>query len=114
MLRSTFALVLVLLATASAASSPRDLLLAARSGNVAEVRRLVEGGLSVDSSGTWGMTALALAARWSQVEVTKYLLEQGADVNSREGFFGMSPLDYALLQGGARLRDRQAATCVRS
>ncbi|MEE8367734.1 MAG: PQQ-binding-like beta-propeller repeat protein [Thermoanaerobaculia bacterium] len=104
MLRSLVVGVVSLLATVSFADTPKDLLLAARSGDIVEVRRLVEGGLSVDSSDTWGMTALALAARWSQVGVTQYLLEKGADPNAREGFFGMSPLDYAIWQGAPDYR----------
>ena len=91
---------LILLLTAPAlAGSPRELLLAARSGDLAEVERLVEGGLDVDAGDNWGTTPLALAARNGQVEVARYLLDKGADPGARETFFGASVLDFALWTG---------------
>lgn len=92
-------LLLSFLAAPSFADATRDLLLAARSGDLGEVRRLVESGLSVNASDEWGTTPLALAARLSQAEVARYLLDQGADPSARETFFGMSALDFALWTG---------------
>jgi outer membrane protein assembly factor BamB len=97
--RLSYVLLLALLTAPLAAESARDLLLAARSGDLPEVRRLVEGGLSPNTSDDWGTTPLALAARWGKVEVARYLLEKGADPSAREGFFGASVLDFALWQG---------------
>jgi len=81
------------------ADSTRDLMLAARSGDLKEVRRLVESGVPVDSADSWGTTPLALAVQQNETEVVKYLLEKGADPGSRETFFGMSALDVALWKG---------------
>ncbi len=92
-------LALSLLAVPSFADATRDLLLAARSGDLGEVRRLVASGLSVNASDEWGTTPLALAARLSQAEVARYLLDQEADPSARETFFGMSALDFALWTG---------------
>ncbi len=99
MARLTHILLLALLATPGSAASTRDLLLAARSGDLAQVQRLVEAGLQVDSSDSWGTTPLALAARLGEVEVVRYLLDKGADPSAREGFFGASVLDFALWTG---------------
>jgi outer membrane protein assembly factor BamB len=93
-------LIVALLTTPTFADSTRDLLLAARSGDIDEVHRLIEGGLSVNSSDDWGTTPLALAARLGEVEMVRYLLESGADPSAREGFFGVSVLDFALWTGG--------------
>lgn len=99
MLRQTLIGVACLLATASFADTTHDLLLAARSGDVKEIRRLVEAGVSANSSDGWGTTPLILAACQSQVEAASYLLQQKADPNLRETFFGMSALDCALWKG---------------
>lgn len=81
------------------ADSTRDLQLAARSGNLPEVKRLVESGVAVDSADSWGTTPLLLAAGQGEVEMVRYLLEHGADPSSKESFFGMSALDVALWKG---------------
>lgn len=77
----------------------KDLRVAARAGDLGEVRRLVEGGAAVDAGDTYGTTALALAARGKHVEVVWYLLEKGADPSAREEFFGVSVLGFALWDG---------------
>jgi len=81
------------------AGSARDLQLAARSGDLKEVRRLVASGVPVDSADVYGPTALSLAAGQGRLEVVRYLLEKGADPDARETFFGMSVLDVALWKG---------------
>jgi outer membrane protein assembly factor BamB len=89
-----------LVATAACwADSTRDLQLAARAGDLNEVRRLVEAGVPVDASDAWGTTPLALAAQQGQVAVARYLLKKGADPSARETFFGASVLDLALWKG---------------
>ena len=81
------------------ADTTRDLHLAARSGDLESVKRLVEGGLPVDSPGHFGITALSLAAQNGRTEVVRFLLDKGADPDARENFFGMSVLDAALWKG---------------
>jgi outer membrane protein assembly factor BamB len=74
-------------------------MLAARSGDLKEVRRLVESGVPLDAADSWGTTPLALAVQQNEIEVVRYLLEKGADPSSRETFFGASVLDLALWKG---------------
>jgi outer membrane protein assembly factor BamB len=96
--------VLLLVATASLADSTRDLQLAARAGDLKEVRRLIDSGVPVDASDDWGTTPLALAATNNQTEVVRFLLDHGADPSSRETFFGASVLDLALWKGAPDFR----------
>ena len=70
------------------ADSTRDLQLAARSGNLAEVKRLVESGVAVDSADSWGTTPLLLAAGQGEVEMVRYLLEHGADLRAVQALLG--------------------------
>jgi len=59
------------------------LLLAAGRGDLAKVRRLIEDGLSVDAKNHIGGTTLMSSCASYQVEVVRFLLELGADVNIR-------------------------------
>ncbi len=77
----------------------RELHLAARNGDLETVKRLVEGGLPVDSPGRFGITALNLAAQGGSKEVVAYLVEKGADLDAQETFFGVSVLGGALWKG---------------
>jgi outer membrane protein assembly factor BamB len=111
---------LFLFASVSVADSARDLQVAASAGDLEEVKRLVEGGVPVDAADDWGTTSLLLAAKNQHVDVTRYLLEKGADPSAQETFFGMSALQMALWKGepdyaaaklilGAGASDRAAA-----
>ena len=91
-----FAVLTFALTGASAADNTRDLLLAARNGDLAAVEKLLEAGVPVNASDSWGTTALALASRAGALEVVEYLLENGADPDAQEGFFGMTVLGMAL------------------
>jgi len=93
------ALVAFLLAGVGYADPGQDLRLAARSGDLKQVRRLIESGVPVDAADDWGTTPLALAAQQGELDVLRYLLEKGADPDCRESFFGMSVLDNALWKG---------------
>jgi len=91
---------LALLALPALADSGHDLRLAARSGDLAAVRKLVESGVPADAADRWGTTPLLLAAQQNQTEVVRYLLSRGADPSVQETFFGMSVLGVALWKGG--------------
>jgi uncharacterized protein len=54
---------------------------AAAAGNAVAVKRLVEGGASVDEAAADGFTPLHLAAFFGRLEVGRLLLELGADRN---------------------------------
>jgi outer membrane protein assembly factor BamB len=92
-------LLCLLAATRVDARQPPDLVTAAIAGDVAAVRRMVDGGAAVDSADRWGSTALAFAASEGHVEVVRFLLERGADPSQPERFFGQSPLARALGSG---------------
>jgi len=99
MSRFSIGFILCLFAAAALADSSGDLRLAARSGDLKEVRRLVESGTSVNAGDDWGTTPLFLAAGQGKLDVVRYLLSKGADPSARETFFGMSVLDMALWKG---------------
>jgi outer membrane protein assembly factor BamB len=98
---------------------------AARAGDVARVRELVESGLDPDTEYRWGMTPLNAAAGWGRLEVVRYLLARGADPNSFYSFHGVSPLEAALegdhgevarvlLEAGARQREAALDAAIRA
>ena len=86
------------------ADDGRALKLAARAGDLAEVKKLVEAGAPVDVPGPWGGTALILATWHGTPEVVEYLLEKGADPDAQDRFFGSTPLGIALWQDGPEYR----------
>ncbi|PIV33497.1 MAG: hypothetical protein COS34_07395, partial [Lysobacterales bacterium CG02_land_8_20_14_3_00_62_12] len=61
-----------------------ELLEAARSGDHAEVARLIEAGADVDAHDADGRTALMWAARYGRTDIVTALLDAGADVNARD------------------------------
>lgn len=72
---------------------------AARSGNVALVKRVIDLGANVMSFEDWfGYTALHDAASVGDVAVVKALLAAGADPNARS-HYGFAPLDVAMNHG---------------
>lgn len=72
---------------------------AARSGNVALVKRVIDLGANVMSFEDWfGYTALHDAASVGDVAVVKALLVAGADPNARS-HYGFAPLDVAMNHG---------------
>jgi hypothetical protein len=67
-------------------------------GNRHEVVRLLQGGVSVNSRGAFGTTALMRAAYRGNYELASILLEKGADVNVRD-IGGATALHIATRQG---------------
>jgi ankyrin repeat protein len=66
-------------------SPPRDelaMIIAASTGNLAAVKRLVSKGMDLDHSDFTGNTPLIYAARYARVPLVEYLLRHGADVNA--------------------------------
>jgi len=66
-------------------SPPRDelaMIIAASTGNLAAVKRLVNKGMDLDHSDFTGNTPLIYAARYARVTMVEYLLRHGADVNA--------------------------------
>jgi ankyrin repeat protein len=79
-----------------AATKEEALLSAARKGDVATVKSLVEGGVPVDCKNRYGITPLYYAAWGGSEEVARYLIGRGADVNVRDTFYKMNALVTAI------------------
>ena len=73
-----------------------DFLVAARKGDVAKLKELLDKGADVNTKTQYGATALAYACDKGHIEVVKLLLERGANVNVRDTFYGEVPLGWAL------------------
>jgi ankyrin repeat protein len=53
------------------------LLFAARGGDLASARLLLDAGANANDADAWGMSALAMAAYWDHDEIAVLLLENG-------------------------------------
>ena len=76
---------------------------AASDGALRYVQRLIRGGGDITLGDYDGRTPLHLAAAGNHVEVAKYLIEQGADVNAVDRFGGR-PLDDAKRNGWEQMQ----------
>ncbi len=82
------------------ASPNYPLHLAARSGNLNEVKKLIEGGYKVNKTDIFGSTPLHMAAMYGHKEIVEYLLLKGATINAptyefdKAGYY-YTPLDLA-------------------
>lgn len=65
---------------------------AARWGRIEIVEQFLEEGVGVDATDEYGRTALMLASEGGQLEVMRFLIDQGADVNFQNQRSGMTPL----------------------
>lgn len=89
----TLALVVI---SFSRADDPTDELLAAtRKGDLAQVKALLDKGVSVNSKSSYGQTPLYFACDRGNVEIVKLLLDRGADVNVADTFYHETPLGWA-------------------
>ena len=96
------ALAWLLAGQATTASLDEELLAAARRGDVAAARALLDKGASVDARGRYDVTPLMTAALRGNLELVRLLVERGADVNIRDTFYKATPLGMAL--GGSEPR----------
>jgi hypothetical protein len=69
--------------------------LAARRGDAAAVKALLEKGVDVNTKFRYDVTALFYACDRGYVEVVQLLLDRGAEVNLRDKFYNSTPLDWA-------------------
>ena len=79
-------------------------IVAARAGNAAEVRRLAGQGADVNAFGNNRQTALIAAAEAGHREVVEALVEAGADANLRDGK-GNTAAEAAADKGHARIAE---------
>lgn len=66
-------------------------------GDSSYLKALIDAGADINSTSSWGRTALHEAALHGQVEIAEYLLQNGANVNAKNNR-GETPLFYA--EGG--------------
>lgn len=68
---------------------------AARKGDAAAVRKLLDEGVDVNTRFRYNATALFYACDHGHVEVVKVLLDKGADLTVKDTFYGFTPLMLA-------------------
>ncbi|HEX8502656.1 MAG TPA: ankyrin repeat domain-containing protein [Pyrinomonadaceae bacterium] len=98
---------LLALAAAGAAAAQADpkqalneqLYEAARKGDPAEVKAVLDRGADVNAKFRYGATAIFKAAERGHTEVVKLLIERGADVNLKDTFYGATAMSWALQKG---------------
>lgn len=80
------------------AQTPRDLLLAAETGDMARVRASLAAKTPVDVRDGRGRTALLIATHNNRVDVARLLISNGANVNAKDKI-GDTPFLYAGAEG---------------
>ena len=68
---------------------------AARKGDAATVKKLLDEGVDVNTKFRYDATALFYACDHGHVEVVKVLLDHGADMSVKDTFYGFTPLMLA-------------------
>ena len=90
------ALVLLCPLCVSAQDKSEEFFAAARKGDTAAVKALLDKGVDVNAKTRYGATGLSYACDKGHIDVVKLLIERGADVNSKDTFYGEVPLGWAL------------------
>jgi Ankyrin repeats (3 copies) len=91
----SFAAVLALV-QAPALTQADQLQEAARKGDAATVKKLLDEGVDVNTKYRYGATALFYACDHGHVDVVKVLLDKGADLTIKDTFYGFTPLMLAV------------------
>src|ERR671918_806840 len=93
-------LAILLISTLALAQAPpltkaEQLQEAARKGDAATVKKLLDEGVDVNTKFRYNATALFYACDHGHVEVVKVLLDKGADMSVKDTFYGFTPLMLA-------------------
>ena len=89
--------VLASTASAQSVSEKADALSdAARKGDAAAVKKLLDEGVDVNTKFRYDRTALSFAADRGHVDVVKVLLDRKADVTIKDTFYSATPLTWAV------------------
>ena len=94
----SFAPLMVALALAQAPppTKAEQLQDAARKGDAAVVKKLLDEGVDVNTKFRYNATALFYACDHGHLEVVKVLLDRGADMGLKDSYYGFTPLALAL------------------
>lgn len=76
---------------------------AARDGDLAKVRELLDAGVPVDAGNHYEVTALIYASVWGHIDVVRELLERGADINHVDNLYGSDAMGMASNRGQAEV-----------
>ena len=79
--------------------TPESFRRAARNGDLEKVKSGLKAGIEVDSKSAYGATALFFACDRGHEEVVDLLLENGADPNVQDTFYGSTPLKWSMSKG---------------
>ena len=88
--------VIVLGQSSGSAAQTEAMADAARKGDAAAVKKLLDEGVDVNTKFRYGTTALSFACDRGHLDVVKLLLDRGADVNARDTFYNATPLTWAV------------------
>ena len=97
------AILLVPLSAASAQDLNEQLLAAARKGDPAQARTLLDKGADVNAKTRYGATPLSYACDRGNVELVKLLIEKGANLDAKDTFYGAAPIIWAAQKGHAEV-----------
>src|SRR6476620_946386 len=86
---------IIAFAQAPALSKTDQLQDAARKGDAAAVKKLLDEGVDVNTKFRYNATALFYACDHGHLEVVKVLLDRGADMYIKVTFYGFTPLALA-------------------
>lgn len=80
-----------------------QLLTAARKGDTAAARALLEKGADVNAKTRYGATPLSYACDRGNTELVRLLIEKGANVDARDTFYGATPIVWAAQKGNGAI-----------
>jgi len=80
--------ILIVLFFAGCSANNQALHVPAGNGDIAKVKKALENGEDVNSQDIAGQTALMYASETGRIEIVKYLVQKGANVNAYSGRFG--------------------------
>jgi len=92
----TMLVAIIALAQAAPPTPAEQLQEAARKGDAAAVKKLLDDGVDVNTKYRYGATALFYACDHGHVEVVKVLLDKGADLTVKDSYYGLTPLMLAV------------------
>ena len=95
---------------------------AARTGDLETIKSAIKSGIEVDAKTEYGATALFYACDREHEAIAKFLLEKGADPNSKDTFYNATPISWSknkkitamLLANGGEGGDQQLMQAITS